>query len=43
MFKDFVAEEINGSWGTASNSLICLEEMYSDEAFLKKLNAQLSF
>lgn len=43
MFKDFVAEEINRSWGTASNSPIRLEEMYSDEAFLKKLHCQLSF
>ena len=43
MFKDFVAEEISRSRGTASNSLIRLEEMYVDEAFLKKLHAQLSF
>ncbi|PFX15397.1 Retrovirus-related Pol polyprotein [Stylophora pistillata] len=40
---DFIQEEINRYRSTASNSLLQLEEMYADESFMKKLQAQLAF
>ena len=43
LFPDFIQEEVNRCRAAASDSLLRLEEMYQDESFMKRLQAQLAF
>lgn len=43
LFNNFIKEELDRGRNVACNSLLRLEEMYSDEIFMKKLGAQLEF